>query len=250
MNSIELATDLNNKGALSLMTGDPNMAFRNFEDALDIIQHYQFYLQTQCSYGNSIEASPTSSSQLESSEQVESLLLPCTALVAPAHYLQQEAIITRNNNNNDELGFSFKKPFIFTPGVSLSPSLVEAYTSVLMYNLGLVYHHYYYQPRESSRLHDSESISLRMYDQCLHHLYAALPEDPSAFFNLIIATMNNKAQLHHARNEFDVSRKILDQLGAIIGSVENDRLSFDEGDVNGLVTNVTCQHALAGASAA
>jgi len=244
MNS--LASDLNNRGALSLVHGNTEQAFKCFEKALDVIDEYS----PLCVLSQPINPSPA----LPSAEihQAQQTTLPCTALAIPP---PSERTANYRNSSESDYAFVFTKPFVFTASMTtISPSIQqEAHKAVVVYNLGLVYHHYRWS--NCHLLKAATDTALSLYDQCLHLLTVVVQAQPQAsqlfFYNLVVATLNNKAQIHHSRHEIVTTRTVLNQLGTILSSaVQNDPLSFEERDIDGLVLNVSCLLPISSASAA
>jgi tetratricopeptide (TPR) repeat protein len=120
-------------------------------------------------------------------------------------------------------GFIYSKPFFFNPEATMTEEDIAPYGGVILFNLALTYH-------ERSRFLGESSLrlALRMYDKCLTLLKNANSFDCS---NVIIAALNNQAQIHevlldyrNASNRFKVLADFLHQADVRTDTLEPDDL--------------------------
>lgn len=140
--------------------------------------------------------------------------------------------------------FTFTKAFIFNPSLRLSEDHVDIYKAVILFNLALLY------DSQERNLHDErfEATALELYNSSLE-----LSMDPVPNFaaysldcsNLVIATLNNKAQILFRRNEVLSTQGALEDLRKNLGkALKEGTKALDDQDINGLLLNVHCQTAL------
>ena len=216
------ASDLNHQGAVALSQGDSS--------ALTLLQGALVAIEGVCDQ-----------TQLLFAESIEPESLQYSMLCNAVH---SKKVIDQLRNAGC---YILSKPFVFaTPGPVSMPS-IRGYKAMIVYNMALAYH-CLGTCNSGGCSASAMKAAEELYDFCLH-LFAEL-NDPTVFSNLLVAVLNNKAQIHFCQHNFKLSRLILDKLGTVLRSTTPSRLALHDEDIDGVITNVSCQFSLAGASAA
>lgn len=133
--------------------------------------------------------------------------------------------------------FTFTKAFALNTEVPLLEDHVDTYKAVVLFNLALLYH-----KKDRQDCDSFEATTLELYNSSLELLRF---DDELDCSNLVIAILNNKAQIFFQRNELEETRASLDELGkSLLKALGEGTKALDEQDINGLLLNVHCQTAL------
>jgi len=137
----------------------------------------------------------------------------------------------------DASSFTFSKAFVFNTSVRLLEEYLESYQAVILFNVALLYDN-----RGDNAPTSYEAKALELYINTLDILLCpqAITLDCS---NVVIAALNNKAQIFFRRSDFVNTRDSLVELAIHLHKtfVIDGNKSMDEHDINGLLLNVQSQ---------
>ena len=128
--------------------------------------------------------------------------------------------------------------------MQLSEEHLDSCKAVILFNIALLYDS---QEKNLPDV-DYEATALELYNSSLEMSLNPAPKfagSPLDCSNLVIATLNNKAQIFFRRNEVDSTRAVLEELGNSLGkALKQGTKALDDHDINCLLLNVQCQSAL------
>lgn len=233
MDNLQCAASMNNSGVVKLFLEDDRRgAFEVFKAAFAILHEGSAY----CTSALSLPILPQHFPKLSS---VSSSTLPFVA-ISEADFSAKPPSPTVHHRDEPDHAFMFSKAFAFNPRFEFGEDCIEACKAVVLFNLALVQHrrnkYYVHCPRH-------ENTALRLYSSCLELLRQPSPLNCS---NVVIAALNNKAQIFYEQHDWETTAGLLRELGQCLGKAidEGAAKSLDEQDINGLLLNVHCQRAL------
>jgi len=138
----------------------------------------------------------------------------------------------------DISAFTFTKAFVFNKSRKLSEEHLDSYQAVILFNLALLY-----DSKELSTCDRYQATALELYNHSLELSTAG--NCALVCSNVMIAAMNNRAQIFFRRHEVESVRALLEELGRSLGNaLGNGANVLDDQDINGILLNVYCQTAL------
>ncbi|CAB9511600.1 expressed unknown protein [Seminavis robusta] len=219
MDYLDFAASVNNQGVTALLLGDRIGAFGFFKGAWEALSDGIAY----CGFLPNDKVDPSINKALRVSDVP--FVPVSTAAFEGAAVRQGEAA-----------SFTFQKPFAFNTGLELVEEHREIYKAVILLNLAMLYH------KESGLNDIYEKTALELYGYSLEVLKCAVHLDCS---NVLIATLNNKAQIFFQRHEVERTTESLEKLSQSLGNALREGFKgLEDADIDGLLLNVHCQRAL------
>lgn len=228
MDYLQCAASMNNMAVLRLLFGDRRGAFDLFKGAFDAMNEGVTY----CT-----KALPAPFLPPHGFPHFNNTALPFVPIGDSDFHPSSIPEESKNSGDENVDGFTFDKTFLFNPRVKVTVGSIEACKAAVLFNLALLYHQrdkYYYDRYEDT--------ALELYNSCLELL-----RRPSAMncSNVVIAALNNKAQIFYERHDLDTTSALLRELGNCLGkAIDEAGKSLSEQDINRLLLNVHCQRAL------
>ena len=218
MDYLNCAASMNNMGVVSMLMGNRREAFDFFRSALES-------LCERVAYCTPTYSSNALSHHFSSLHQTN---LPFVPVSFDTSSLSPEAP-----------AYTFTKAFIFNTYVVVLEEYLENYKAVILFNLALLYD----KGEQGTARDEFEATALNFYNSSLEILQC--PTSPLDCSNVVIALLNNKAQIFFRRNEVENTRASLEELGKSLNEALGEGTkALDEHDINGLLLNVHCQSAL------
>ena len=221
MDYLQCAASGNNMGVASMLLGDRRAAFDLYKGALEALCEGIAYCTP--TLPSNVPSQPFNTPQ--GTSHMPPFLPVCNDSDIPL------------SSPTEIPAFTFTKAFMFNTSIQPSEEHVDSYKAVVLFNLALLY-----DSKEQNFCDRFEATALELYNSSLELSLAPCALDCS---NVVIATLNNKAQIFFRRNEVESTRASLEELGRNLGkALEQGTKALDDQDINGLLLNVHCQSAL------